>query len=1830
MVKVLSEDDTTFGVYVRPTSFFFAVEKSMYESISHRMLALFASIDEFNNLIGEPANKYRIHYKRMEKIREIFFRKVRNDIPDLDKYVRFYKWLDTAMTEMIEQMFPESSRYAKSVRKVVENHVLERPKIQYKLPILKKKFPWGDGGPEFNVASGSICVTSPGWNKNHHPVSGLQSENCFWWRTRSTPPNASPIRSTVLRAIDVENRRNRIVCLSSDFKTPYIGGINQDYNKKRRIRDFTFDQFGPLPDCEDYSDPDVKTKVPFRVTKDGVDYAGDQIAPFTAISSSVSSGYNAELNSSGLTGTSINNLHEDSVFPFRHSVPMQGPFTKRWVGGIQARHNAPLRTLVRKEEFSLSISSGTGSLNSIAPGSIPQGRYLRGLGSKSPVNIENILTVTTDHADDQGVRKVGNFVKRYETVSTVNRAATNMDFVFNTSFYQYSMPTAFLRTPARVAAGLSGSADYPAPRQRSGRRINETIFVERFESPGGKTTSKQQFRDVNSDQYAPNNALPFRNIDVRAPYNSQLRQHTRFGGWENNAETIPSVHKNIKNGILRVGITTTNPTAAYATGSFYNNGFLTSPIPAADRAQWTSYISGSDNQSVFNDYVALWCRYPEDISFVSSSINSLFPASYAGTYNNTENKKEFLWSNNRDFVPWKQLRSGESAAGKYYVQNNVYELPPLITQGIDASGVATESYKETTLTRTVTNRTNQSLVYSFSAQYKEPPITSRYKQLINHIFTPVGTPASTSNSQRNVQLQSTYGNILMGFASRGLNQYYRTRKWMHGKIKRPYEIMRDLRAQQVQDSIDGLDIVRLMAYPETIYPKEVYTYFSGSRARLTFEYPNWKDDKQLESGLDATTLVDYRHLVSPLSASTYNRQINRITSPFTNSVGYPVLKIDQTPYANPSALYSVPTGAGSGSIWPLDSFLYSDYTNALATVTSSGGFSIVLADAGTMVAGELMMTNYGTVNDGITDSSDGGTNGTAVYNTSSIYSAQYPCNVPVTEQTCSSTPATSATASIVANYYEEQPLTSATASITFGTTATGDQVGGAEIQIPDGATTFKFFFNDTVSTTTFASPDTYEIGVSASTGFFTATECRDALFDAIVDARSGTPPTPLDVLSPVKDGSLEIDLTAGTAGSAFNTNTLIFTGFAGGSNGVTGLGFDGGTTYTFNSKTLELEDVAHGTVTYLFDAAIPPASSTSTIIGVNGATTTSQIAAAIGQTIVSSSVAGDINISVLSVSSNTVNLRADTSGTGMNGKPIGGTAESDGGFTGAAFAGGASASTTCFEIPEPKSPGSVYTRPPWTAGSERRIVDGLDRGELLTSEHGYPFYNSYEKFVEDSRLAGKDYTIVPEFRVSEHIETYNDISDPFSLISSSLELTGASINMFDGANTQFYERYAQTDVIEFLEDFMPSARDRANGDSDFVFNNFPRHFEMNSDAIIKLLPYDGFYPVNRSLQIATHFSQSYLGRLSYNLGSTSYSPERVFMRPTFAPGIFYNSIKSGIAVDYPVRRPLRNANQFLPISASAPLAGALSGTLSATVSGTIPGNRRRATEGNNVNFDFSNPTFGTDVNNFFWADRLPFETILNPAPNMGVVDAEDPALDEEQNLINNTLVLSDLNEYMSQDVSGSFKTPISGTIYQKAVSNFLANVPRFFLTKKNNRYGQEGYLTKFVSKFGGDSKDPEINQNPRIARSINVEKGCYMMEVGLMKTSDFNLYSNPYAFGHPTATGSSGWDALNTVQLPATQSWPHHRAEFAPFTPPYYYGPSLARIAFIPRGDKAEYTLDEIINNTRGELFVRYLNENEVYYDMTSGSFVDNLGNDVSSIHNPPYGWNRAWQCCFG
>ncbi len=1818
MVNVPTSDDETFGIYLRPIDFFFAVERSMYRSISNRMLEMFASIEEFNNIIGEPVNKYRLNYKRMEKLREIFFRRVKNDIPDFDKYLRYYKWIDTAMGEMIQELFPVSAKYAPEVRKVVESHVLERPKIQHKLTILRDKHPVAGITGSLGAGFGSVCRTSPGWKFKHAPIPALQSRNCNWWRTRAerdVPPLIASggnltTRNAVLNAVQKQVDGTNFLCVDGQIVAPIYGGINQYLNKKRRIRDYTFDQFKSLEDCDDVLDPMQKKLVPFRATKDGVNYKGAQLTPFTAISSSLTTGYNAQLNSLGLTGISLNNLHEDSISPYRHSVPLQGPFTKRWVGGIQARHVAPFRTIDRREEYNLTITSGTGSVTTITTGIIPKGQYLRGLSSKSPVNLANIKTIITGSTPGDGVRKVGNFERNYEVVQGNSRFETNIDFIFNNSRYQYSMPSAFITPPARRTSGLTGSADYPAPRQVPNRRKTEVILVDMFASPGSKEDSKQQFRDVNSDQFSPNSALPFRNLAVINPYLKRLGTHSTFGGYQYDPatgapSTTPSATKIQRNTVLRLemGFSGAATPTTVGTASVYDDGFVTRPVPNADRAQWTSYLSGSENASIYDQYVALGSRYPANITFVTQSATA-YPSTFSNSLiTNAGGKSEFVWANNRDYVSWKQMQAGNSQKAQYFWQNNLYELLPqeVVTLNDEVKFDDGSNGSIATKTRTIYSRNGQAEPHYYSQRFREAPITSRYKALLHQMRTPIGTPSKTSERHTSIAMEYTYGNMLMGFANRELNEQIQGDvKFAHGKIKRPYEVLRDQFVENVQRSVNGAELIKDFTYRETIYPKEVYTYLSQSRARQAFVYSHWRDDAIVTGSAAVTSLTDYSKLISRVNIDGFNRQSTRLKGDFVTSQGYPVQNLDQVPYEDPSSL---PAGPGSGSIWPLDSYLYSDFDTSLVTVLTAST-PVVLADAGTMAAGELMMTHYGTINDRITDPGGSLNNGTAVYITSSINSAQYVYNVPVTKVDCTTTSAVAAVAAITASRGEGEGLTTATGQFVLGSSADGSSLFGAvtlEIQDLTSTKTFKFV-NNSNSNTFDAGTNTYEMGVENPPFvgvYFTKEECRNQLFSAIESARVDA--SPLNIALPAKSGTDTIDLTAGTAGTAWNSRNI--TSNDTGVLGVAVTSWAGATDYTYNSKTLDLEDVAHGVVSYIFDAATAPGASTDTIIGTFGATATSDVIAAIAQTISLSQAAGAINITPGTVAGSTVPLTADVAGTAMNGKPVAGTAETDGGVTTVAFAAGAAASTVCVDLPEPRSPGSVYTRPAWTAGVSRIYVDGPNKRQSAAQSR--PFYDTYEKYVENIRLAGKEKTIMPEFRISEHIKQYQQNGSLLSIVSASLELTGANHTMFNGVNSSFYQRFAETDKLEFLGDFMPDDILQR----DFIFNNYPRHFELGSEAIVKMLPYDGFYPANRSLEIAALFRDAYIGNavLTGTSGSAT-SAWRSLLRPFLAPGILYNSIKSGIAVDYPIRRTTRNLTQYLSSSATLPLHGCLSGTLSVSnAPGTIPGNRRR----NLSTANWQN----ADINSFFWADRLPFETLVDPVP----------ALKTGESL---GTVLSDLNEYLYLDATGSISAKsLNDTLYKKAMSNFLANVPKFFLKKKTNKYGPEGYLTKFVSQFGAPPKDGQQNTAPE--RTVEVEKdAAYMMEIGLLKTENFNQYSNPYAFGIPTSTGSVDWHGLTSDELPKgrEQNWPKHRGEFAPFTPPYYYGPSLVRMLFMPRGDKNDYTLDEILNNDRGELFVQYLNESGSYYDMTSGSFIDRDNNVVTSVATPSYGWNRAWQ----
>ena len=146
-------------------------------------------------------------------------------------------------------------------------------------------------------------------------------------------------------------------------------GLNAVTNRVHGVRNFKFRNFrgSDLDRCKDNPELKPKMLVPFEVDKDNQVFDGNLVSPFIALSSSVTSGYISSIlanGSSNATASSIDfaNLHNDFVRPNETSYPLQGPFTTTHVGGIQARHVAPLAPVgilgsvgFRPEAFNLRI-----------------------------------------------------------------------------------------------------------------------------------------------------------------------------------------------------------------------------------------------------------------------------------------------------------------------------------------------------------------------------------------------------------------------------------------------------------------------------------------------------------------------------------------------------------------------------------------------------------------------------------------------------------------------------------------------------------------------------------------------------------------------------------------------------------------------------------------------------------------------------------------------------------------------------------------------------------------------------------------------------------------------------------------------------------------------------------------------------------------------------------------------------------------------------------------------------------------------------------------------------------------------------------------------------------------------------------------------------------------------------------------------------------------------------------------------------------------------------------------------------------------------------------
>lgn len=238
-VSVLGDDSKKFTKEQRPITHFYSVEKSLYQTISDEMLNFVGSVKDFNNLIGDPVNRYRQDYKAMNKLKQLFFENVENT-PDLEKYIDFYKWVDSALTNIIAQLLPASADANANISNIVESHILERNKYQHRFPYFKQ---------ENKVLEAPMKGQNElryNWKYGHHPLTDSQSDNCLYWKIKAERDKAplllgnagvddsrDDIHSIVTASFNREE--NRFVKNSGELEDAISSGINFKNEKRNTI-----------------------------------------------------------------------------------------------------------------------------------------------------------------------------------------------------------------------------------------------------------------------------------------------------------------------------------------------------------------------------------------------------------------------------------------------------------------------------------------------------------------------------------------------------------------------------------------------------------------------------------------------------------------------------------------------------------------------------------------------------------------------------------------------------------------------------------------------------------------------------------------------------------------------------------------------------------------------------------------------------------------------------------------------------------------------------------------------------------------------------------------------------------------------------------------------------------------------------------------------------------------------------------------------------------------------------------------------------------------------------------------------------------------------------------------------------------------------------------------------------------------------------------------------------------------------------------------------------------------------------------------------------------
>jgi hypothetical protein len=475
----------------------------------------------------------------------------------------------------------------------------------------------------------------------------------------------------------------------------------------------------------------------------------------------------------------------------------------------------------------------------------------------------------------------------------------------------------------------------------------------------------------------------------------------------------------------------------------------------------------------------------------------------------------------------------------------------------------------------------------------------------------------------------------------------------------------------------------------------------------------------------------------------------------------------------------------------------------------------------------------------------------------------------------------------------------------------------------------------------------------------------------------------------------------------------------------------------------------------------------------------------------------------------------------------------------------------------------------WEAGTQAGIM--IKSGSITTfqSQSSAPWFSSYDDYKEDLRTVAKDYAIVPEFRISSHVEEYKKLGINANNKFDTFEIVGTNKT---SATSSFYKDYSNS---EFMGKF---------ADIGSMSGLKPSEIMLVCSASIRFNPYKGFYPAQRTVELVSQFSRSYAESIKATRGSSATIIDakeggiRPLMASMFSPGILYNSIKSGIAVDYPI------------VSDGTKVERTFYGTSNSASADTA-----WMTSGRSASLGVEGYDGGV-----FWDYRVPFEAMISPEKylaNVQFIDLESHPSASIKNL------------------TASFLPKAADDIYSLMASNMFSEIGKFFLKDENYTKLESETLTDDLRFKSGSIYGSRIVLKRSVGgiRTYTAESGscgsntAYGRWGGRAFDSDsntfgqgtyalpqdprqhnksdfyetFTMYSRPTAFG-PDIAGRPTGSAASQAGLTASLTYPADSmigCNWA-FTPPYYNGEAWADLIFTPT-DGVAYDLERILSEVK-------------------------------------------------